>query len=61
MVLETQKEKLDAEAGLIKSERRYRTLFQRNLAGIYQSTTDGKIIDCNNAFCKMLHCRGSVS
>jgi PAS domain S-box-containing protein len=48
------KEKLDAEAGLIKSERRYRTLFQRNLAGIYQSTTDGKIIDCNNAFCKML-------
>ena len=49
-----QKEKVDAEAGLIKSERRYRTLFQRNLAGIYQSTTDGKIIDCNNAFCKML-------
>lgn len=49
-----QKEKLDAEAGLIKSERRYRTLFQRNLAGIYQSTTDGKIIDCNSAFCKML-------
>jgi two-component system sensor histidine kinase UhpB len=49
-----QKEKLNAEAGLIKSERRYRTLFQRNLAGIYQSTTDGKIIDCNNAFCKML-------
>jgi two-component system sensor histidine kinase UhpB len=49
-----QKEKLDAEAALIKSERRYRTLFQRNLAGIYQSTIDGKIIDCNNAFCKML-------
>jgi len=48
------KEKLDAEAGLIKSERRYRTLFQRNLAGIYQSNTDGRIIDCNNAFCKML-------
>jgi PAS domain S-box-containing protein len=49
-----QKEKLDAEAGLVKSERRYRTLFQRNLAGIYQSTTDGRIIDCNNAFCRML-------
>jgi two-component system, NarL family, sensor histidine kinase UhpB len=49
-----QKEKSDAEAALIKSERRFRTLFQRNLAGIYQSTTDGKIIDCNNAFCKML-------
>ena len=49
-----QKEKLDAEAGLIKSERRYRTLFQRNLAGIYQATTDGRIIDCNSAFCRML-------
>jgi len=44
-----QKEKIDAEAELIKSERRYRTLFQRNLAGIYQST-----IDCNSAFCKIL-------
>lgn len=49
-----QKEKLDAQAGLVNSERRYRTLFQRNLAGIYQSTADGKIIDCNNAFSKML-------
>jgi two-component system, NarL family, sensor histidine kinase UhpB len=49
-----QKEKADAEAGLINSERRYRTLFQRNPAGIYQSTADGKIIDCNNAFCRML-------
>ena len=49
-----QREKLDAEAGLVKSERRYRTLFQRNPAGIYQSTADGRIIDCNNAFCRML-------
>jgi PAS domain S-box-containing protein len=50
----SKKEKLKAEAALIESERRYRTLFQKNLAGIYQSTTDGKIIDCNNSFCKML-------
>jgi two-component system, NarL family, sensor histidine kinase UhpB len=49
-----QKNKLIAEAQLVNSERRYRTLFQRNLAGIYQSTADGKIIDCNNAFSKML-------
>ncbi|HTI12862.1 MAG TPA: histidine kinase [Puia sp.] len=48
------RDKLDAEAGLVRSERRYRTLFQRNLAGIYQSTADGRIIDCNNAFCRML-------
>jgi PAS domain S-box-containing protein len=48
------KEKRDAETDLIMSERRYRTLFQRNLAGIYQSTTDGRIVDCNKAFYKML-------
>jgi PAS domain S-box-containing protein len=48
------KEKLKTEAALIQSERRYRTLFQRNLAAIYQSTIEGKIIDCNNSFCKML-------
>jgi PAS domain S-box-containing protein len=48
------KEKLKTEAALIQSERRYRTLFQRNLAGIYQATIEGKIIDCNNSFCKML-------
>jgi two-component system, NarL family, sensor histidine kinase UhpB len=48
------REKHDAETALIRSEKRYRTLFQRNLAGIYQSTIEGMIIDCNNAFCKML-------
>lgn len=50
----TRKEKLEAEAALIQSERRYRTLFQRNLAGVYQSTIGGEIIDCNTAFCRML-------
>ncbi len=48
------KEKLKAEAALMLSEKRYRTLFQGNLAGIYQSTIEGKIIDCNYSFCKML-------
>jgi two-component system, NarL family, sensor histidine kinase UhpB len=47
-------EKRVAETALVESERRYRTLFQRNLAGIYQAGTDGRILDCNNAFCKML-------
>jgi PAS domain S-box-containing protein len=50
----TKKEKLKTEAALIQSEKRYRTLFQRNLAGIYESTIEGKIIDCNYSFCKML-------
>ncbi|HVU94310.1 MAG TPA: PAS domain S-box protein [Puia sp.] len=48
------REKLDAEAALIQSEIRYRTLFQRNPAGIYQSGPDGRISDCNNAFSRML-------
>lgn len=50
----SKREKLAAEKALVKSEKRYRTLFQRNLAGIYQSSMSGEIIDCNIAFCKML-------
>lgn len=34
---------------LAASERRYRLLFERNLAGVYRNTLDGKIIDCNDA------------
>jgi PAS domain S-box-containing protein len=39
-----------AKRALRKSEKRYRLLFERNLAGVYRTTTDGKLIDCNNAF-----------
>jgi diguanylate cyclase (GGDEF)-like protein/PAS domain S-box-containing protein len=31
------------------SEERYRLLFERNLAGVYRSTTGGKVLDCNDA------------
>ena len=31
------------------SEARYRLLFERNLAGVYRSTADGTILDCNDA------------
>ncbi len=31
------------------SEARYRLLFERNLAGVYRSTPDGTILDCNDA------------
>ena len=37
-----------------QSEKRYRTLFEQNLAGIYQSTLSGEILSCNEAFAKML-------
>ena len=33
--------------------RQYRDLFQSNLAGVYVSTWDGKLLNCNSAFCRM--------
>jgi PAS domain S-box-containing protein len=36
------------------SEERYRLLFQRSLAGVYQSTMDGRLLDCNDAFARVL-------
>jgi diguanylate cyclase (GGDEF)-like protein/PAS domain S-box-containing protein len=39
---------------LRSSERRYRPLFERNLAGLYRSTLDGRILDCNSAFARIL-------
>gem|GEM_PF-1414331 len=37
-----------------ESEIRYRTLFEQNLAGVYQSNEEGVILNCNDAFAKML-------
>jgi PAS domain S-box-containing protein len=39
---------------LIKSETKYRNLFERNLAGTYQKTIDGKILRANTTFANML-------
>ena len=35
------------------SEARYRLLFERNLAGVYRSTSDGRILDCNDACARL--------
>ena len=43
-----------AEVALKKSERRYRNLFERNLAGVYRTTCDGQILDCNEAYARAL-------
>ncbi len=43
-----------AEQKIIDSERRYRSLFEQNLAGVYRTTTAGMILACNNAFATML-------
>ena len=32
------------------SEERYRLLFDRNVAGVFRTTLDGRILDCNDAF-----------
>jgi len=36
------------------SEERYRTLFERNVAGVFRSTIDGRILDCNDALASYL-------
>jgi len=36
------------------SEARFRNLFERNLAGVYRTTLDGRVIDCNESFARML-------
>ncbi len=45
--------RLEAEAALRKSEARYRTLFDRNLAGVYRATPAGRILECNDAFARI--------
>ncbi len=42
------------EAEIRESEERYRLLFERNLAGVYRSTPDGRLLECNRAFAKMM-------
>ena len=39
---------------LESSEARYRALFERSLSGVYQSTLDGRLLDCNEAFARIL-------
>jgi PAS domain S-box-containing protein len=36
------------------SEERYRRFFERSLSGIYQTTLDGQLLDCNAAFARIL-------
>ncbi len=53
-------ERRDAEEAVRLSEERYRTLFERNLAGVFRTTVDGKILECNDAFAKILGYGGRV-
>ena len=40
-------------AALTHSESRYRSLFERNMAGVYRSSMDGRLLDFNPAFARM--------
>ena len=42
-----------ARQAALASEQRYRTLFERNLAGVFRSTLDGRLLDCNHAFARI--------
>jgi PAS domain S-box-containing protein len=42
-----------AEQALRASEERYRMLFERNLAGVYRSLLDGRLVDCNDSFARI--------
>jgi PAS domain S-box-containing protein len=43
-----------AEEELRASEHSYRMLFERNLAGVFRTTPEGRVIDCNEAFARIL-------
>ena len=43
-----------SEAALEESERRYRLLFERNLAGVFRVAPDGRFLDCNESCARAL-------
>ena len=42
-----------SEKALRKSEQRYRHLYDSNLAGLFHTTLDGRILNCNESFARM--------
>ncbi len=52
-LLITQNQQRQTMEALFASETRYRNLFERNMAGVYTSTLDGRMLDCNPAFCEI--------
>ena len=46
-------ERRHAEQLLRESEERYRLLFERNLAGVFRSSIEGRVFDCNDAMARI--------
>lgn len=47
-------ERIRAEGALRGSEQRYRLLFEKNVAGVAIASLDGVVLDCNEAWARML-------
>lgn len=47
-------DEIEAENLIKESEKRYRQLFESNLAGVYKTSVSGKLLDCNQAFADIL-------
>jgi diguanylate cyclase (GGDEF)-like protein/PAS domain S-box-containing protein len=47
-------ERRRAEQAVRASERRYRLLFERNLAGVFRNSAAGRTLDCNDAYARIL-------
>ena len=46
--------RVTAENKLVISEKKYRDYFNKDISGVYRSTPQGKMIECNNSFANML-------
>lgn len=47
-------ERKRAEVALLGSEQRYRHLFEKNVAGVAIASMEGKVLDCNEAWARLL-------
>jgi PAS domain S-box-containing protein len=45
-----------AEEAVLSSEQRYRLLFERNVAGVGIASLDGRVLDCNDGWARILGC-----
>ena len=47
-------ERKQAADALLASEKRFRLLFDQNLVGVFRSLPDGRLLECNDAYARML-------